>query len=64
VLKQLQPGDILLLHDIPPDSEERTVYWSRELDHLFSHLSQANRVVPLADCIGRPIMTTVEKQPD
>jgi len=64
VLKQLQPGDILLLHDTPPGSEERAVYWSRELDHLFSRLVRANRVVPLADLIGRPIMTPVEKPPD
>lgn len=64
VLKQLQPGDILLLHDAPPGSEERTAYWSRELERLFARLSQANRVVPLIDLIGRPVMTPVEKQSD
>jgi hypothetical protein len=63
VLRQLQPGDILLLHDNPPGSEERTLYWSGELDRLFKRLSQQYRVVPLADLIGRPIMTSVDKKP-
>lgn len=64
VLRQLQPGDILLLHDTPPGSEERTAYWFQELDRLFGRLSEANRVVPLADLIGRRVMVPVEKQPD
>lgn len=64
VLGQLQPGDILLLHDTPPGSEERAAYWTQELDRLFDRLAQANRVVPLADLIDQPVMTPVEKQPD
>lgn len=64
VLRQLQPGNILLLHDTPPGSDERTAYWSQELDRLFGRLSQANRVVPLADLIGQPVMLPAEKQPD
>lgn len=65
VLKQLQPGDILLLHDNPPLCEESTACWRHELDHLFSILHQLYRVVPLAELIGHPvIMTATEKQPD
>ena len=61
VLKQLRPGDILLLHDNPPDNAERTAYWHQEIHHLFAQLSQTNRVVPLSDLIGQPVMVPVEK---
>lgn len=61
VLKKLQPGDILLLHDSPPASEERMSYWFQELQCLFQHLAQANHVVPLAHCIDQPVMVRVEQ---
>ena len=61
VLKQLQPGDILLLHGNPPESEEHTLCWQQELQTLFDRLAKENQVVPLADLISQPIMI-VEKQ--
>jgi len=64
VLKQLQPGDILLLHDNPPRSEEGTIYWHQELHGLFDRLSQENRIVPLADLIGQPVMIRGGKKPN
>ena len=63
VLRQLQPGDILLLHDNPPANEERATCWSRELQRLFARLSQENRVVPLADLIDQPVMMPVAQEP-
>ncbi|MCL2459113.1 MAG: polysaccharide deacetylase family protein [Desulfobulbus sp.] len=56
VLRQLQTGDILLLHDNPPTSEEHTRTWHQELHRLFDHLAREKRVVPLAELIGQPVM--------
>ena len=64
VLRRLQPGDILLLHDNPPQSEEARIDWSQELHRLFASLSQADLVVPLAALIDQPVMIAGEKQPD
>jgi peptidoglycan/xylan/chitin deacetylase (PgdA/CDA1 family) len=64
VLKRLRPGDILLLHENPPQNETTKAYWYNELDHLFATLRQAYRVVPLAALIDQPIMRSLEKQPD
>jgi peptidoglycan-N-acetylglucosamine deacetylase len=59
VLKKLQPGDILLLHDIPPQCQEA---WIKELHCLFAQLHQTKRVVPLAVLIDRPVMLPITKQ--
>lgn len=64
VLGQLQPGDILLLHDNPPRSAAEQQLWSRELDRLFARLAQSDQVVPLAALIDQPVMAVLEKQPD
>ena len=61
VLRRLQPGDILLLHESPPQSEEATVYWYNELNSLFATLHQLDRVVPLATLIDQPTMVSLEK---
>jgi Predicted xylanase/chitin deacetylase len=56
VLRHLQPGDILLLHGNPPDSEEHMACWRQELHTLFDRLCREKRIVPLADLIGRPVI--------
>lgn len=58
VLRQLRPGDILLLHDNPPLNEAANLEWCNELVHLFSTL-QRYRIVPLADLIDRPVMVSL-----
>lgn len=55
ILRRLKPGDIIMLHDLPPLQKEQAGYWQRELDRLFSALSEQNRVVPLAEIIQRPV---------
>ncbi|MDR2548928.1 MAG: polysaccharide deacetylase family protein [Desulfobulbus sp.] len=60
VLGQLQPGDILLLHDNPPVSEEDTIHWVEELHCLLGRLSQEHRIVPLANLIDQPVMVAEE----
>ena len=63
-LRQLRPGDILLLHDSPPLSAESDACWQNELDQLFSALQRWHHVVPLAELIDHPVMTYLEKIPD
>lgn len=60
ILKNLRPGDILLLHDNPPPTPEKFACWQMELDRLFSHLQDFHHVVPLAELIGRPVMLALE----
>jgi peptidoglycan/xylan/chitin deacetylase (PgdA/CDA1 family) len=55
VLRSVQPGDILLLHDADPLSGE-TATWLNELDCLFSSLKKTYQIIPLADLIDRPVM--------
>lgn len=64
VLRLLQPGDILLLHDNPPLSDKAKTEWFNELQCLFVRLHQSDQVVPLATLIGCPVMAVVTKQPD
>ena len=56
VRKQVKPGDILLLHDNPPLTEEQRAYWQQELEQLFAHFAREKSVVALADLIGQPVM--------
>jgi peptidoglycan/xylan/chitin deacetylase (PgdA/CDA1 family) len=59
VLKRLQPGDIVLLHDSIPLSAADKKQWQNELDLLLKKLSAQYTTVPLEDLTGRPVM---EKQ--
>ena len=58
VLRRLRPGDILLLHDVPPWQHAQKDAWEDELDRLFSALSRDWAVLPLDDFIGGPVMKT------
>lgn len=60
VVRKIRPGDILLLHDTPPQSEWQMTYWREELHRLFARFSLESRIVPLADLIGRPVMLPVD----
>lgn len=57
ILKKISPGNILLLHDLPPYGQESIVSLEGELVELFSTL-QGNgcEVVPLETLIGKPVM--------
>lgn len=56
ILRRLQPGAIVMLHDLPPHHKAQTDYWQQELDRLFSVLKETNQVVPLAEIIRGPVM--------
>lgn len=56
VLKRLRPGDIIMLHDLPPIPIDNMDTWRQELERLFESLSNNYTVEPLAKAIGRPVM--------
>lgn len=60
ILACLQPGNIIMLHDLPPHKEELSDYWQKELDALFYTLAQSHDVVALEQIIGRPVMINHE----
>ena len=55
ILQRLRPGDIIMLHDLPPRQRELTGYWQKELRTLFEILKKEYRVVPLAEITGWPV---------
>jgi peptidoglycan/xylan/chitin deacetylase (PgdA/CDA1 family) len=58
ILETLQPGDIIMLHDVPSCQElqsDQSDYWQKELDYLFSSLAKNYDTVPLAHIIQRPV---------
>jgi len=56
ILQRLRPGDIIMLHDLPPQQKSMTDYWQQELDTLFSSLKSDHQVVPLETLIQEPVM--------
>ncbi len=56
ILRRLRPGDIILLHDLPPYRHELAGYWQQELDRLFAALPEKYQVVPLEILIQHPVM--------
>ncbi|MFN2353934.1 MAG: polysaccharide deacetylase family protein [Desulfopila sp.] len=56
ILNKLKPGDIIMLHDLPPKQEQQMVILQQELDHLIGSLAAHHSIAPLADIICRPVM--------
>ena len=56
ILRRLQPGDIIMLHDLPPRQKTLSGDWQQELDRLFSALNANYRVAPLEEIIRCPVM--------
>ena len=62
ILSTLKPGDIILLHDLEPDSEKLLHEWKQELINLFNKLGQKmHTVVPLEKLIGSKVMLLIQK---
>ncbi len=57
ILTKLQPGAIIMLHDLPPYQKETFLYWQQELDHLFAVLTRNFKVAPLEQIIQAPVQT-------
>ena len=64
ILRRLRPGDIIMLHDLPPFQPELSGYWRHELEHLFAALAADFQVVPLEELIGRPVMSREQAAKD
>ncbi|WP_051309147.1 polysaccharide deacetylase family protein [Desulfogranum japonicum] len=52
ITRCLQPGCIILLHDIAPDEEDRFLEWQTELDRLLQVVSTTHTVVPLEELVN------------
>ncbi|MEA3466741.1 MAG: polysaccharide deacetylase family protein [Thermodesulfobacteriota bacterium] len=61
VLSRLKPGDIILLHDIAPETENKIHIWHNEIETLFADLQRSTyEVEPLETLIGSPVMIYIE----
>lgn len=57
ILRRVQPGDIVLLHDVRPGGENDVARWLREIESVLDSLAAKDlRVVSLDALIGRPVM--------
>lgn len=64
LIRKVRPGDILLLHDLPPYGELTVAALLRELQQLFGALHTSGlKVVPLEELIDMPVMRVVDKKP-
>ena len=51
VMARLQPGDIILLHDLYPGQDGLYQYWLDEIDQLFARLKGEYKVISLLEII-------------
>ncbi len=57
ILKNLRPGDIIMLHDIPVRQKNKDQHWLDEVERLIKGIAAMNlKVVPLETLIDRPVM--------
>jgi len=56
ILRRLQPGDIIMLHDLAPRQKTLSGDWQQELDRLFAALHENYQPVSLEEVIGCPVM--------
>jgi len=62
VLRKLNPGNIILLHDIAPETKDEAHIWQKEIETLFAHLQmEPYEVEPLEALIGSPVMIPLQK---
>ncbi|MBE0584916.1 MAG: polysaccharide deacetylase family protein [Desulfofustis sp.] len=58
ILRRLQPGDIVLLHDTAPRRSGDLQLWLNEMEQLISGIGQRHlAIVPMETLIGQPVMT-------
>jgi len=59
ILDRVEPGAIILLHDLPPQERTCQDHWEKELDSLFEILKKKYTVAPLEVLIEQPVMVDV-----
>jgi peptidoglycan/xylan/chitin deacetylase (PgdA/CDA1 family) len=58
ILKKVNADDVILLHDVPPRSEEDNNILLSEIEKILQGLIEKDlQIVPLSDLIGREVMT-------
>ena len=61
ILKRLRSGDIVMLHDIWPQDEEKARHWLMEVERILSGIQGKHmKILPLATLIDRPVMDVCE----
>ncbi len=61
ILQKIKAGDILLLHDTPPQTEAEIQQWKTELETLLSTLSGKEYAMqPLEKLIGQTVMNGIK----
>ena len=63
ILARLRPGDIIMLHDLPPQGKALSSTWQKELDRLFAALQDNGQVVSLEKIIHHPVMRSESDDP-
>jgi peptidoglycan-N-acetylglucosamine deacetylase len=64
ILKRLRPGDIIMLHDIPPRPTGRLGAWLEQVEQVLSGIEARGLAIrPLAELIDRPVMTMNNPDP-
>jgi peptidoglycan/xylan/chitin deacetylase (PgdA/CDA1 family) len=58
---KLKPGDIIMLHDLPPHQDRMMAQWKEELEQLFTSLHNDYGVIPLDQLIGQPVMARLRE---
>ena len=62
VRHRLKPGNIILLHDIAPKTENKRPVWQKEIKTLFADLQRsAHEVEPLETLIGSQVMIRLQR---
>jgi peptidoglycan/xylan/chitin deacetylase (PgdA/CDA1 family) len=61
ILRKLKPGDIIMLHDLPPHQDKMIAQWKEELEQLFASLHNDYGVIPLDQLIGQPVMARLRE---
>jgi len=57
ILKRVNPGDIILLHDTRPKNDHLFSCWLNEMDQILTGIEEKGLMVhPLPMLIGRPVM--------
>ena len=57
ILNRIRPGDIIMLHDLPPHDPTKTNIWQKELDCLFNGLTEKYKIIPLDSVFNHPAMS-------
>lgn len=63
ILKQITPGDIILLHDVRPHPPSGVTDWLQKVEEILTGIDQMGfEIRPLAKIIGRSVMINLESE--